>query len=42
MLPLNRLCSLGFTLGDENIDDLSADVDVADVALNGVISIFEN
>ena len=30
------------TLGCEHIDDGCADVDSADMALNGVISIFEN
>ena len=36
------LCSCTCTLGLEHIDDGCADVDSADLALHGIVSIFEN
>ena len=41
-LPLNLLCSFDYTLGSENLDDTFCTDDDVDVALHGIISIFEN
>ena len=41
-LPLHLLCSHVYTLGSCNLDDTCCDDTHDDVALHGIISIFEN